>query len=342
MPSYRKTSVLRPHRSKLIIATTTPVTTMTKRIQLLTFVLLWFAFCAPLTGHAQTVAFTFDDGPRLNDTPRLSPAQRNQAMLDALAKHNVSAALFVTVNFGANRPEGLAMARAWGEAGHVVANHTMSHLDLNHKDVTLEQYQQEVLDCDAVIRTLPGYRKWFRFTYLREGNTPEKRDGMRAFLRAQGYRNGYVSLDTSDWRLDQKLVEVLRKDPKADVSAIKRVYLAHIWQRAEAYRDLSQRLQGRDIPQVLLLHHNLINALWLDDVIAMFKQKGWSITTPEKAFADPIYQLQPDRAAPGQSLLLSMARSLGLWSRTGEKFAGWERLHDDGEYEIEALKAAGL
>ncbi len=285
---------------------------------------------------AQSVAFTFDDGPHLSDTPRLTAAGRNQALLDALAKHDVKAALFVTATNGTDRPAGYALAKAWGDAGHVIGNHTMTHADLHKGSVTLTQYQQELLDCDAIIRTLPGYRKWFRFTYLREGNTPEKRDGMREFLKAQGYSNAYVSLDTSDWRLNDKLVQTLRRDPDADLAAIKRTYLAHIWQRAQAYRDLSRQLQGRDIAQVLLLHHNLINALWLGDVIAMFKAEGWTIISPAQAYADPVYRLQPERVAPGQSLLLSMARSLGLG-----RFDGWERLFDDGDYEIEQLKRLG-
>jgi peptidoglycan-N-acetylglucosamine deacetylase len=297
---------------------------------------LCFAACSPLA-LAQSVAFTFDDGPNLDPTPRLSAQQRNAAMLAALAKHKVKAALFVTAGFGADRPEGNTLARAWGEAGHDIGNHTMSHPDLHGAKVTLAQYQQEVLDCDAIISKLPGYKKWMRFTYLREGNTPEKRDGMRQFLSAQGYRNAYVSLDTSDWRLDEKLNEVLAKNPNADVTPIKRAYLAHVKQRALAYRALSQQLQGRDIAQVILLHHNLINALWLDDVIAQFKEMGWTITTPEAAFRDPVYALQPERAAPGQSLLLSMGRTLGLG-----RLPGGERLVDDGDAEIEALRAQGL
>lgn len=286
---------------------------------------------------AQTVAVTFDDGPSLAGTPRLGPAERNAALLSALAKHKVGAALFVTANNGAVKPEGLALARAWGEAGHAIGNHTMSHPDLHAPDMTLAAYQQQVLDCDRIIAPLPGYRKWFRYTFLREGNTPEKRDGMRSFLQAQGYRNAYVTLDTSDWRLNDKLVEVLRKNPDADLAPIKAAYLSHIRQRAQAYRSLSQQLQGRDIPQVLLLHHNLINALWLDEVLAQFRGMGWRFTTPAAAFADPVYRLQPERAAPGQSLLLSMARSLGLG-----KFEGWERLVDDGDFEIEALERQGL
>lgn len=291
---------------------------------------------ATLPAHAQSLAFTFDDGPHTKATPLLSAAQRNEAILAALARHKVSAALFVTANNGAARPDGYALARAWGEAGHAIGNHTMSHPDLNSAAVSLEHYQREVLACDGIISTLPGYQKWFRFTFLREGNTPDKRDGMRAFLKAQGYRNAYVSLDTSDWRLDQKLVEVLGRDSKANLEPIKLAYLSHLRSRAQAYRTLSWQLQGRDIPQVLLLHHNLINALWLDDVIAMFREMGWTITTPALAFADPVYQLQPDRPAAGQSLLLSMARSLGLG-----QFEGWLRLVDDADQDIDALKAQG-
>jgi peptidoglycan/xylan/chitin deacetylase (PgdA/CDA1 family) len=287
--------------------------------------------------QAQTLAFTFDDGPNIEATPRLSAQQRNAAMLAALARHKVQAALFVTAGFGADRPEGLALARAWGEAGHAIGNHTMTHPDLHDAKLSLAQYQQQILDCDRIIAPLPGYQKWFRFTYLREGNTPERRDGMRAFLRQAGYRNAYVSLDTSDWRLNTKLVEVLTRNPNADVEPIRQAYLDHVRQRALAYRQLSQQFQGRDIAQVMLMHHNLINALWLDDVISQFEQMGWRFTTPAAAFADPFYQLQPERSVPGQSLLLSVARLMG-----SGKFPGWERLVDDGDFEIEGLKAKGF
>lgn len=301
-----------------------------------TFALLLAAW-ANFACATQTIAFTFDDGPNLAETPLLSPQQRNAALLAALAKYDVKAALFVTVANGADRAAGLELARAWGKAGHALGNHTVTHLDLNNAMVSLAQYQQEVLACERVIGVLPGYQKWFRFTFLREGNTPDKRNGMRTFLAANGYRNAYVSLDTSDWRLNDKLVEVLRKNPEADTAAIKQAYLAHLRQRALAYQALGWRLQGRELAQVMLLHHNLINALWLADAIAMFKDMGWTPVTPQTAFQDPVYQLQPERVPAGQSLLLSMARTLGLG-----KVEGWERLVDDGDAEIAALEKQGL
>lgn len=253
--------------------------------------------------HAQSVALSFDDGPSLAATPLLSPQARNEAMLAALAKHGVQAALFVTAGFGLDRPEGLALAQAWSLAGHVIANHTMTHPDLDDPAVTLAQYQQEVLDCDRVISALPGYRKWFRFPYLREGGTPEKREGMRAFLDEHGYRNARVTLDTADWRLNGELLEALGKDPKADIEPFRQAYLAQVRQRALAYRELARRLHGRDIPHVALLHHNLINALWLDDVIGLFQDMGWTIVTPAHAYGGRGQHLPPKPPAPAIRLL---------------------------------------
>lgn len=298
------------------------------------FMAMVFFSIAP--AFTQSVAFTFDDGPKLKATPRLSPEARNASLLETLKKHQVKAALFVTLANGADRPEGVALAKAWGEAGHFIGNHTVTHLDLNAQAVTLKQYQDEILACDAVIRALPGYAPWFRFTFLREGDTPEKRDGMKAFLKTKGLRNAYVSLDTSDWRLDAALEAALNEHPDADLKPFRITYLAHLRQRAEAYRDLSRRLFGRDIPQVMLLHHSLINALFLEDAIQQFKAMGWTFTDPATAFQDFVYTLDPQRPSPGQSLLISAALSLGF------RPDNWERMLDDGDAEIADLKRKGV
>lgn len=296
---------------------------------------LLVALATPLL-MAQSVALTFDDGPRTKATPLLSPAARNQALLDHLAKAGVPGAIFVTLGNGADTPEGLALLKAWSAAGHHLGNHTVTHPDLHAASVTLAAYQAEAEACDRAIAPLPGYRPWFRFTFLREGNTPEKRDGMRAFLKAKGWRNAHVTLDTSDWRLDEKLTEVLTRDPKADLAPIRAAYLAHVKQRAEAYRDLARRLLGREIPQVMLMHHNLLNALFLGDVIAQFRKEGWTFVDPQQAFQDPVYALQPERPKAGQSLLLSLAKAKG-WEMTPD----FMRLMDDGDLEIAELAKRG-
>jgi len=185
-------------------------------------------------GHAQTVAFTFDDGPTLAPAPLLSPQQRNQAMLDALARHKVKAVLFVTAGNGADQPDGYALAKAWSDAGHALGNHTMTHPDLGRAAVSLAQYQQEVLDCDAIIKTLPGYRKWFRYTFLNEGDTQAKRSGMRTFLKQQGYRDAPVSFGAADWVVADKLTAALTNNPNADIAPIRQAYLDDLRKNAIA------------------------------------------------------------------------------------------------------------
>ena len=230
-----------------------------------------------LPAHAATVAYTFDDGPILHPGPGpLSAQQRNQAMLDALARHHVKSVLFVTAGNGAKEAAGYALAKAWGDAGHLVANHTVSHPDLHRESVSLARYQQEVLDCDAVIRGLPNYRKWYRYTYLNEGNTPAKREGMRAFLRQQGYAPAPVTFNVADWVVADKLEALLRADPHADVEAIKQAYLADV--RKQAAASLAAPDAPKDGVHILLLHHNLPNALWLDELIGVLESMGLQST----------------------------------------------------------------
>jgi peptidoglycan/xylan/chitin deacetylase (PgdA/CDA1 family) len=282
----------------------------------------------------QSVALTFDDGPQLAETALLSPAARNDAMLASLAKHHAIAALFVTSANGADRPAGLELARAWGKASHVIGNHTVSHPDLNNKKETLAAFEKDLLDCDTIIKGLPGYQKLFRFPYLHEGNTPEKRDGMRTFLRRQGYRNAYVTIDTSDWRIAMELTSALKTNPKTNLEPFRKVYVSHLLQRANAYRELGRKLFGRDIPQVMLLHHNLLEALFLDDAMTALEGDCWQFTDPVTTYRDQVYQQQPDRAAPGQSLLLSIALSQGV------DLKAYSRLVDDGDFEVAQLHAS--
>lgn len=108
---------------------------------------------------------------------------------------------------------------------------------------------------------------------MKEGDTAEKRDRMRQFLKANEYRNGQVTIDASDWYVDTRLRERLKKELKANLAPYKSFYLAHLWERAKYYDDLAQKVLGRRIKHTLLLHHNVVNGLFLADVLQMFADK---------------------------------------------------------------------
>lgn len=288
--------------------------------------------CLSFSLQAQTLTLTFDDGPNRVKTPRLSPEERNEALLSALRKEKVHAILFANGLDGGDTPEGREALAAWGREGHLVGNHTYSHLRLTD----LAPYQADVLRCDAMIRTIPGYARLFRFPYLKEGDTAATRDGMRKALAEAGYRNAHVTIPTFDWLLDERLRTRLRQDPRADLGPYRAHYIEHVLDQADRARALAQKLTGREVKHAILLHHCLLNALFLGDVIHALKVNGWSFVDPLEAYADPLYLEAPRGLDTGTSLLQALAREKGLLP---DHLAGLEEAYD---HEKATLREAGL
>jgi len=263
------------------------------------WVLAWMA-CLNL--GAQQVALSLDDAPFLLPSPRLAAPAQHEAMRAALKARKVQAILFTNGVNGGDTPEGRAILRAWGEAGHLLANHSYSHWDLNRNEVSLEAYQADVLKGEALIRDLPGFTKRFRYPYLRAGNTETKRDGFYAFLKARGDGIGHVSIDTADWLLDERLRKRLEREPGADLAPYRELYLKHLWACARFYQAWSREVFGREIPHVILMHSRLLNGLFLGDVIDFFRAKGWTWISPLEAFRDSAYALMPKNLPGGEAL----------------------------------------
>jgi peptidoglycan/xylan/chitin deacetylase (PgdA/CDA1 family) len=272
--------------------------------------LIWLLLTLPLC--AQQVALSLDDAPFLRPAPLLTATSQHEAMRNTLWQRRVKVILFANGVNGGDTPEGKAVLRAWGEAGHLLANHSYSHWDLNKSGVTLETYEADFLREEALIQDLPGFTKRYRYPFLRAGNTEAKRDGFYAFLRAHGEAIGHVSIDTADWLLDERLRRRLEKEPKADLAPYRELYLKHLWACARFYDAWSQEVFGRQIPHVLLLHCRLLNGLFLGDVIDFFRAKGWTWIDPETAFADPVYAFMPKNLPGGEALADAVSAERGV------------------------------
>jgi peptidoglycan/xylan/chitin deacetylase (PgdA/CDA1 family) len=278
------------------------------------------------------VAITLDDFV-LFDTPTLSAAERNEAILGALGRHRLKAAMFVAGKY-VDREANIRLVRRWDEQGHMIANHTYSHA--NYPDAEFREYADDVLKNEALLRGFSRYRKFLRFPYLKEGDTAEQRDRMRAFMKRHGYRNGHVTIDASDWYVDERLRRRLKENPKADIAPYREFYLAHLWERANYYDDLSRKVLGRSVRHTLLLHHNVLNGLFLGDVLQMFTRRGWRLIDAEEAFADPVFKRSPKTAPAGESLIWALAKETGRFD-SSLRYPG-----EDGEYEKPKMDALGL
>ncbi|MEP6636748.1 MAG: polysaccharide deacetylase family protein [Acidobacteriota bacterium] len=285
--------------------------------------------------QAPQLAITMDDF-QWDKSLKLNPDERNQGVLQALRSHgDLKAALFVK---GKNvvADKGRQLLGDWDRAGHLVGNHSYSHQYLNSGKVTVEAYTADILKCEELLKGFPHFQKIFRYPYLKEGETAAKRDAVKAFLKQNGYRIGHVTIDASDWAIDDRLSARLTKDPTADTRPYRDFYLSHMWERALYYDDLSRRVLGCSVKHTILMHFSLLNALYLGDLLEMFKSKGWKLIDAEKAFADPVFSAEPKILPAGESLIWALAKETGKFDKL-LRYPG-----EDAPYENPKMDKLGL
>ena len=266
---------------------------------------------------------------------KLTAAERNASILNTLQSNSIKAALFVAGR-NIDSDEGKQLLTPWDRSGHLIGNHTYSHRNYNARETVVADYLQDILRAEELLKAFPRFQKYFRFPLLKEGDTVEKRDAMRAFLAEHGYRVGHVTIDNSDWAIDQRLTARLKKDPNADVKPYRDFYLEHMWARAEYYDALARRVTGRPVKHTVLMHFNLLNGLFLNDVVAMFKSKGWQPIDAEEAFKDPVFSARPNVLPAGESIVWSLAKEKGTIAKSLRYPA------EDGEYENARMNKLGL
>ena len=295
-------------------------------------VLICFSFNSMVIYGQAKISLSFDDG-MTSDMPGYVLKAWNELLLNKLKQHKVHSILFVA---GRNKlsEKGRYVLQSWNDNGHLLGNHTTNHPNYNSNEWTLERFKGELLSNDSLINGYSNYVKFFRFPYLKEGNTADKVERFRAFMKNKGYRNGYVTIDASDWYIDSRLVQRLKEDPNADLTGFRNFYLQHIWERAVFYEKLSLEMNNRHINHTLLLHHNLTAALFIDDLIKMFRDKGWEIISTHEAYSDPIYETTPSYA--GESLIYALAKD----SKKYEEVLRYPA--EDSRYEMKKMNALGL
>ena len=286
------------------------------------------------THNQPTIRFTFDDGVTYGIL-NYPFKDWNQMILKSLEDENLTAVFFVT---GVNKLDerGKFLLESWNEEGHRIANHTFTHPNYNSKNVSMEDYKYEFLKTDSIINSLENHIPLFRFPYLKEGNDSLKIATFREFLKTQNHKNGYVTIDASDWYVNSRMIKKLKKDPEFDLEKFKKFYLDHLLDRAKYYEELSFEIHGRHIPHTILLHHNLTSALFLDDLIKHFKENNWKLVNADLAFADPIYNALPNNIPAGESLIWAQAKESGKYENQLRYPA------EDSRYEESKMDSLGL
>jgi peptidoglycan/xylan/chitin deacetylase (PgdA/CDA1 family)/ketosteroid isomerase-like protein len=255
---------------------------------------------------------TVDDLPLAAGRLHPEPAERERitrGMLHALARHGVPAVGLVTWSRVQDERD-VDLLRRWLDAGHELGNHSHSHLD--YTTTAADKYLADVELGRKKLQELLDRRKqkvrFFRFPFLREGETKPKLDAMRAYLAKSGQRNLPVTIDTQDWSFDEDWLKALRSADAETQQEIASRYQASLRGAVLHYVPLGDRVMGREVPQVLLLHANAVGAAQWDSLFTWLKEQGHRFAAADEVLADPAFSTPHAFVGP---------KGFGLWDRIG-------------------------
>lgn len=243
---------------------------------------------------------TFDDLPVRE--PGICQARLRRVcdgLLDGVASHNVPAVGFVNegllYKYG-QAEERIGFLDAWLDAGGELGNHTFSHLYLY--ETPLPAFQKDVVRGEAVTAALLRARgmrlRYFRHPFLCTGRDLGTRTAFEGFLGARGYEVAPVTIDSLEWLFDEVYVRAAADRCRRDMRAVGAAYVAYMREVFEFYEELSVAVLGYELPQILLLHANALNADCFGELLAMIKGRGYEFISLAEALRDGAYRLPDD------------------------------------------------
>jgi peptidoglycan/xylan/chitin deacetylase (PgdA/CDA1 family) len=263
---------------------------------------LIIAFCAAccVAQTSRTVALTFDDLPiavpgddqATGDLPQVR--HFNASILKTLTAHHAPAIGFVNerkLNVADQRDARAAVLRHWLTAGMELGNHTYSHLALS--DVGVTRFEDDFVRGTVItpeeMRAFSKAEKYFRYPYLDTGKDKAQKDVIIAFYTARGFSNAPVTIQNQDWLFNIPYTDAVARHDAAAKKRVIEAYVEHTNVVLEYGEALARQSFGREIPQVMLLHVDALNADQLGAVLTAFERRGYRFISLDEALRDSAY-----------------------------------------------------
>ncbi|HEY1986550.1 MAG TPA: polysaccharide deacetylase family protein [Terracidiphilus sp.] len=251
----------------------------------------------PLDAHP-VIALTFDDLPAAGSLPPGENRTKTATALAAELKANHLEGTYGFVNAAKlqNDPDAQQALRVWVDAGMNIGSHTWSHMSLTANSA--EAFERDIAQNEPALAEFAGRRDWhwFRYPFLWEGDTLDKRRAVRSYLREHGYRVAQVSLDFEDYAWNDTYGRCVARQDQAALAWLKQSYLATAVEYIRLGREEEQIAFGHEIPNVILLHATPFTTLMLPDLLNLLRTQGFQFASLPEVEKDAAYALDPDAA----------------------------------------------
>jgi peptidoglycan/xylan/chitin deacetylase (PgdA/CDA1 family) len=259
-------------------------------------ILLIAIFLIPISSQAKIrIAVTVDDLPRHakmpSDASRLEIAQK---MLTVLKQQGVPEVYgFINVEKMKSDKKLGEVLKLWNASGYPLGNHTYSHKSIN--EIEIDDFKREIDKNETALQEFsPNYDwKYFRYPFLHEGNTLEKRNAIRTYLIEKGYKSAQVTIDFEDWSWNEPYARCSDKKDTKQIQWLKDTYLKNSIDQLHRAETISQAIFHRSISHILLLHIGAFDAEMIGDLLKNYKKEGVEFIPLSEAVKDEIYSIDP-------------------------------------------------
>ena len=281
--------------------------------------------------RGQQVALTFDDLPAHGPLPQGMSREDVASRIIGILKTAQSPPIYGFVN--AKRidedPSTAQVLKLWRAAGFPLGSHSFSHMDLDTNSVGA--FEQDVLANEPTLKKYMDSADWhwFRYPFLHEGDTLEKRKAVTEFLTAHGYRIAEVTLNFDDYAYNEPYARCMQQANQDSLSWLQNSYLSRASELIQREQDMSRLIYGREIKYVMLLHIGAFETVMLPKLLDYLKQHGFKLITLEDAESDPAYSQAPAVALKGGGTMLDqmmVARHLSQAHAPDNTFAELDKL----------------
>ncbi|ESQ94478.1 polysaccharide deacetylase family protein [Asticcacaulis benevestitus] len=262
------------------------------------------------------VAITVDDLPAHGAVPLgINRVDVARDYLAALKAHEVPGVYgFINAIHIKADPSSAEVLKMWRAAGYPLGNHGYSHMNINAGG--LEAFEGDLIGNEPVLAELMKGEDWrvLRFPFLNAGTDPALHSGIMAWLKTHNYRIADVTMSFNDWAYTDTYARCMAKGDAVTIEAMKAQYMLGV--KASIARGLSgsEKVYGRQIPHVLLIHEGAFTALMLPQVLDTFEKAGAHFVTLDQAQSDPAYSAPSEHR--GEQLLIERTakeKGIDIW-----------------------------
>lgn len=246
--------------------------------------------------YAMDVAITVDDLPENGILPSgITRQEIATKILKTLKKHHISGVYgFINGKRTDVNPEEYNVLNQWIYAGQLLGNHGYNHLDLAKTSVN--EYLSDIKKNEPILAEFMPSEDfhYYRYPFLAEGETREKRNSVRQFLENNHYQIAQVTVDFFEYEWNSPYVRCLDQNNQKSLRWLRKNYITQAENALTIAQNLSMMLYARDIKHVLLIHINAFTAEMLDKLLTTYEKHGVNFISLKDALSDRAYAFNPD------------------------------------------------